>query len=65
MTLKRDPSMALQLGFLALLQESRRSDDFGACLQTLARCKPKIFGSNPPLVEEIARGRAAAISSAR
>lgn len=47
------------LGFLALLLESRRSADFGACIQTLARCKPKIFGSNPPLVEEVASGRAA------
>lgn len=47
------------LGFLALLLESRRSADFSACLQTLARCKPKIFGSNPPLVEEVASGRAA------
>ncbi|MEK7875801.1 MAG: hypothetical protein AAB325_06415, partial [Pseudomonadota bacterium] len=47
------------LGFLALLLETRRSADFGACLQTLARCKPKIFGSNPPLVEEVASGRAA------
>ncbi len=47
------------LGFLALLLESRRSADFSACLQALARCKPKIFGSNPPLVEEVASGRAA------
>ena len=47
------------VGFLALLQESRRSADFGVCLQALARCKPKIFGSNPPLVEEVASGRAA------
>ena len=47
------------LGFLALLLESRRSADFSACLQTLARGKPKIFGSNPPLVEEVASGRAA------
>ncbi len=47
------------LGFLALLLEGRRSADFGACMQTLARCKPKIFGSNPPLVEEVASGRAA------
>lgn len=47
------------LGFLALLLEKRRSADFSACLQTLARCKPKIFGSNPQLVEEVASGRAA------
>lgn len=47
------------LGFLALLLENRRSADFSACLQTLARCKPKTFGSNPLLVEEVASGRAA------
>ena len=47
------------LGFLALLLESRRSANFSACLQTLARCKPKIFGSNPLLVEEVVSGRAA------
>ena len=47
------------LGFLALLLESHRNTDFRACLQTLARCKPKIFGSNPLLVGEVASGRAA------
>ena len=47
------------LGFLALLLEKRRSADFNACLQALARCKPKTFGSNPPAVEEVASGRAA------
>ncbi len=47
------------LGFLALLHESRRSADFAAFIQLLAACKPKLFGSNPPLVEEVASGRAA------
>ena len=47
------------LGFLALLHESRRSADFAAFLQALAACRPKLFGSNPPLVEEVASGRAA------
>ena len=47
------------LGFLALLHESRRSVDFAAFLQVLAACRPKLFGSNPPLVEEVASGRAA------
>lgn len=47
------------LGFLALLLEKRRSADFDACISTLARCEPKIFGSNPLLVEEVASGRAA------
>jgi iron(III) transport system substrate-binding protein len=47
------------LGFLALLHESRRSEEFTAFLQALAACKPRLFGSNPPLVEEVASGRAA------
>jgi iron(III) transport system substrate-binding protein len=47
------------LGFLALLHESRRSAEFDAFLQVLAACRPWTFGSNPPLVEEVASGRAA------
>ncbi len=47
------------LGFLALLHESRRSKEFAAFLQALAACKPKLFGSNPPLVEEVSSGSAA------
>jgi iron(III) transport system substrate-binding protein len=46
------------VGFLALLHESRHTghDTF---LRTLAACRPQLFGSNPPLVEEISSGRAA------
>jgi iron(III) transport system substrate-binding protein len=47
------------LGFFALLHESRRCEEFTAFLQALAACKPTLFGSNPPLVEEVASGRAA------
>lgn len=47
------------LGFLAMLHESRRDADFDAFLQALAACRPRLFGSNPPLVEEVASGRAA------
>ena len=47
------------LGFLALLHESRRGAEFNAFMQVLAECKPKVFGSNPELVEEVASGRAA------
>lgn len=47
------------LGFLALLHESLRSVDFGAFMRILTACKPKVFGSNPALVEEVASGRAA------
>ena len=47
------------LGFLALMLESHRNTEFRACLRTLARCKPKIFSSNPLLVGEVASGRAA------
>ena len=47
------------LGFLALLHESRRSAEFDAFMQVLAACRPKTFGSNPALVEEVASGRAA------
>ncbi len=47
------------LGFLALLHENRRSADFDAFMQVLAACRPKAFGSNPALVEEVASGRAA------
>lgn len=47
------------LGFLALLHESRRSVEFDAFMQVLAACSPRVFGSNPALVEEVASGRAA------
>jgi iron(III) transport system substrate-binding protein len=47
------------LGFLALLHESRRSADFDAFMDVLALCRPKVFGSNPALVDEVASGRAA------
>lgn len=47
------------LGFLALLDESRRSADFDTFLDALAACQPKVFGSNPALVDEVASGRAA------
>lgn len=47
------------LGFLALLHESRRGADFDAFLDALAACQPKVFGSNPALVDEVASGRAA------
>lgn len=47
------------LGFLALLHESRRGADFDAFIEVLAACRPKVFGSNPALVEEVASGRAA------
>jgi iron(III) transport system substrate-binding protein len=47
------------LGFLALLHESRRSADFDAFMHILALCRPKVFGSNPALVDEVASGRAA------
>ena len=47
------------LGFLALLHESRHGADFDAFLEAIAACKPKTFGSNPALVDEVANGRAA------
>ena len=47
------------LGFLALLHESRRGADFDAFMRVLAACRPKVFGSNPALVEEVASGRSA------
>jgi iron(III) transport system substrate-binding protein len=47
------------LGFLALLQESRDDAAFEAFLEALAACRPRTFGSNPQLVEEVASGRAA------
>jgi iron(III) transport system substrate-binding protein len=47
------------LGFLALLHESRRGADFDAFLDALAACQPKVFGSNPALIDEVASGRAA------
>ena len=46
------------LGFLALLHESRREAEFNAFMQVMAECRPKVFGSNPALVEEVASGRA-------
>lgn len=46
------------LGFLALLHESRRGTEFDAFMQALAECRPKVFGSNPALVDEVASGRA-------
>ena len=47
------------LGFLALLHESRHGADFDAFLAGIAACKPKTFGSNPALVDEVVSGRAA------
>lgn len=47
------------LGFLALLHESQRAAEFGAFLEALSECRPKAFGSTPPLVDEVASGRAA------
>jgi iron(III) transport system substrate-binding protein len=47
------------LGFLALLHESRRNADFDAFMHILTLCRPKVFGSNPALVDEVASGRAA------
>lgn len=47
------------LGFLALLHESLRGVEFDAFMRVLAACNPKVFGSNPALVEEVASGRAA------
>ena len=47
------------LGFLGLLHESRRSAEFDAFMHVLTLCRPKLFGSNPALVEEVASGRAA------
>ncbi|MBI3068665.1 MAG: ABC transporter substrate-binding protein, partial [Betaproteobacteria bacterium] len=47
------------LGFLALLYESHHGAAFDAFMQVLAACEPKMFGSNPALVEEVASGRAA------
>lgn len=47
------------LGFLALLHESRRGAEFDDFMQALAVCRPRTFGSNPALVEEVASGRAA------
>jgi len=46
------------VGLLALLHESRHTGH-DAFLRTLAACQPRLFGSNPPLVEEISSGRAA------
>jgi iron(III) transport system substrate-binding protein len=47
------------LGFLALLHESLRGAAFNAFMQVLAASAPRVFGSNPALVEEVASGRAA------
>jgi iron(III) transport system substrate-binding protein len=47
------------LGFLALLHESRRDPAFGSFMHALAAARPRLFGSNPPLVDEVASGRAA------
>jgi iron(III) transport system substrate-binding protein len=47
------------LGFLALLHESRSSQDFGAFMQALTACRPRLFNSTPPLVEDINSSRAA------
>ncbi len=47
------------LGFLALLQNSVRESDFGAFMRALAAARPRMFGSNPPLVDAVASGHAA------
>jgi iron(III) transport system substrate-binding protein len=47
------------LGFLALLHESLDADNFGPFMQALTACRPRVFGSTPPLVEEVNTGRAA------
>jgi iron(III) transport system substrate-binding protein len=47
------------LGFLALLHQSQHEPDFGAFMRALAAARPRLFGSNPPLVEAVASGRAA------
>ncbi len=47
------------LGFLALLHESADEGVFEAFMRALAAARPRTHGSNPPLVEEVASGRAA------
>jgi iron(III) transport system substrate-binding protein len=47
------------LGFLALLHDSGREAEFEAFMQLLGAAQPRTFGSNPPLVDEVASGRAA------
>lgn len=47
------------LGFLALLHESQCESEFGGFLDAVRECEQRSFGSNPPLVEEVASGRAA------
>lgn len=46
------------VAFLALLHETRRTPA-DAFLRALAACRPRLFGSNPPLVDEVSSGRAA------
>lgn len=47
------------LGFLALLHESADEGAFDAFMRALVRARPRLYGSNPPLVDEVASGRAA------
>jgi len=47
------------LGFLALLHESADEGVFDAFMRALAVARPRMYGSNPPLVDEVAGGRAA------
>jgi iron(III) transport system substrate-binding protein len=47
------------LGFLALLYEGQRDIELSAFLRVLGECRSSLFGSNPPLVDEVSSGRAA------
>lgn len=46
------------LGFLALLHESLNDEAFERFMHALGPCRPRIFSSNPGLVDDVASGRA-------